>query len=321
LELRAQIRFMAFLLGAILCAPSSPALQHSPTVKVEAKAVYLPAGEGQKPFNVARHLIPLGDIQAGGPPKDGIPALDHPAFISATAADQVLKPSDIVLGLEFDGVSKAYPIRILNWHEVINDDVGHQPVLVSWCPLCGSGLVYNPLSDGLRHTFGVSGLLYKRNLLLYDHETDSLWSQLGGVAETGEMSGETLELLPGSQTTWENWKSKHPHTVVLSFRTGYQRDYARDPYSDWQMDRRLALVIQINHITRLYPFSELENARTLTEVIAGTNVRIAFDSRDQTAIVEGAGGEQIPHFVAFLADARAFYPDAPVFKTTMIRVG
>ncbi|MGH9709458.1 MAG: DUF3179 domain-containing (seleno)protein, partial [Candidatus Acidiferrales bacterium] len=88
-------------------------------MKIERKPTYIPAGPGQRPFDATRHLIPLGDIQSGGPPKDGIPALDHPAFTSAAHADQILKPKDIVLGVEFGGTAKAYPVRILNWHEVV----------------------------------------------------------------------------------------------------------------------------------------------------------------------------------------------------------
>lgn len=101
-------------------------------VQVESKPRYIPSGRGQRPFDVTRHLIPLAKIQSGGPPKDGIPALTDPAFLSVPAANRLLRPSDIVLGVEFNGVAKAYPVRILNWHEIVNDMVGHQPVLVSW---------------------------------------------------------------------------------------------------------------------------------------------------------------------------------------------
>jgi hypothetical protein len=118
-----------------------------------------------------------------------------------------------------------------------------------------------------------------------------------------------------TQTTWAGWKSEHPRTVVLSFNTGFRRDYSKDPYGEWQLDRRLALVVQINRSTQLYPFSEMKKAgSSLTDVIAGVKVNILFDWRDQTATVRGSNGELIPHFVAFLADARAFYPDAPIFK-------
>lgn len=101
-------------------------------VQVEKKPKYIPSGRGQERWNVTRHTIPIGDMRGGGPPKDGIPALTNPAFVSAAEANHVLHPSDIVLGVAFDGVAKAYPIRILNWHEVVNDNVGKQPVLVSW---------------------------------------------------------------------------------------------------------------------------------------------------------------------------------------------
>ena len=300
---------------AVLCAPRGFAAQYPPNIKVEKKAAYVPAGKGQKPFNVTRHSIHVKDIQLGGPPKDGIPALDHPLFTSVAEGDQVLRQSDVVLGLEFDGIAKAYPLRILNWHEVVNDDVGNQPVLVSWCPLCGSGVVYSPIWEGQRHTFGVSGLLYKRNLLLYDHETESLWSQLGGSAVTGDLAGTLLQLLPVIQTTWARWKSEHRGTVVLSFNTGFRRDYSKDPYGDWQIDRRLAVVVEINRSTKLYPFSELKKVGTsLTDDIGGMKLSVLFDRHTETVIVRGQNGEQIPHFVAFLADAKAFYPDAPIFK-------
>ncbi len=120
-------------LAAVMAASLVLAAQQGrPVVQVEKKPKHIPAGPGQKPFDVTRHTIPLREIESGGPPKDGIPALDHPAFVSAAEADRLLHPSDLVLGLEFDGVAKAYPVRILNWHEVVNDDVGSQPVLVSW---------------------------------------------------------------------------------------------------------------------------------------------------------------------------------------------
>jgi len=308
---------MTFTLSivALFCTLGGFSSQHAPELKVERKTAHIPAGEGQKPFNVTRHLIPLGEIQAGGPPRDGIPALYHPEFTSAAEADQVLKPSDVVLGLEFSGAAKAYPIRILNWHEVVNDDAGSQPVLVTWCPVCGSGVAYNVMANGQPRVFGVSGLLYKRNLLLYDHETDSLWSQIAGMAVTGELAGTPLELLPITQTTWARWKSEHPQTLALSFHTGFRREYSMDPYRDWIMDRRPALAVIVNGSVQLYPFSELKKAGTpFTDDIAGVQLTILFDSRDQTATVHGPNAEPIPHFVAFFSDARAFYPDAPVFK-------
>jgi len=299
----------------ILAVLAGLASQERHPVTLERKPVYLPAGVGQKPFDVTRHLIRLGEIQPGGPPRDGIPALDHPAFTSAAEADRILKPKDVVLGVEFAGVAKAYPVRILNWHEVLNDDVGEQPILVSWCPLCGSGVVYDSRADGRRLTFGVSGRLYKRNLLLYDHETDSLWSQIAGKAVTGPLAGTSLRLLPVTVTSWAHWKDDHPATLVLSFQTGFRRNYATDPYREWPLDRRLSLVVSHEGITRIYPYSELKKAgHPLKDELAGLPITIVFDPKDQVATVRSSGGEQPPHFVSFFADARSFFPQAHVFK-------
>jgi hypothetical protein len=126
--------YLSVVLSAILALSSLPLRTQasSPEVKTESKPHYIPAGPGQTPWNVTRHVIPLKDIQSGGPPRDGIPALNFPAFISAGQGDRTLKPSDTVLGIEMDGQAKAYPVRILNWHEVVNDEIAGQPVLVSW---------------------------------------------------------------------------------------------------------------------------------------------------------------------------------------------
>lgn len=303
-----NILILGFLCGLMPQAAQEPIIDRMP--------VSIPAGAGQRPFDVTRHIISLNDIQSGGPPRDGIPALYHPAFTSSKEANHVLRPNDLVLGIATKEASKAYPVRILNWHEVINDDVGQQPVVISWCPLCGSGVVYDPDVGQGRHTFGVSGLLYKRNLLLYDHETDSLWSQLGGKAVTGPLAGTSLRLLPASIATWAQWREAHPETTALSFQTGYRRNYSADPYRDWPLDRRLALVVSYHGTTRIYPYSELKKTGTfLKDDLAGREFTIVFDPKNQTAAIRELEAEQPPHFVAFLADARAFFPGAQVFKS------
>lgn len=282
---------------------------------VEKKAAYIPAGSGQRPFDVTRHVIPLDQIQSGGPPKNGIPALDHPVFVSASEAERSLKADDIVLGVEFTGIAKAYPVRILNWHEVVNDDVGAQPVLISWCPLCGSGVAYDPRTYGHLSAFGVSGLLYQRNLLLFDHATESLWSQLLGRAVAGPLAGTSLRLLPVNMTTWRSWKAEHSQTLVLSFQTGYKRDYATDPYSDRPLDRRMALVISSKGQTKIYPYSELKKAGpSLQDEIGGLSFIIRFDAKQQSATVQALTQDPPPHFVAFLGNVRAFFPNAAMYK-------
>jgi len=155
-------------------------------------------------FVVIAPLIPVNEIYSGGPARDGIPALDHPVFVQASEA-AFLSPDDKLLGVDFNGAIKAYPIGILNYHELVNDQFNGQPVTVSYCPLCGTGLVFNPQVKGEHLAFGVSGLLYNNDLLMYDRNTDSLWSQIEGRAISGPLRGTRLERIPVEHTTWRVW--------------------------------------------------------------------------------------------------------------------
>lgn len=178
------------------------------------------------------HSIPLNQIRDGGPGKDGIPALTNPRLLTAEEGSRYLANTDIVIGIAFNGQSRAYPIRILNWHEIVNDRVGDVDILVSYCPLCGTGIVFDPEINGKARTFGVSGLLYNSDLLMYERGTaqGSLWAQLLGEAVVGPLTGEKLEVLPSVQTAWREWKAQHPDTTVLDINTGHSRDYRRSPY-------------------------------------------------------------------------------------------
>jgi len=137
-------------------------------------------------FIISEPLIPINEIYGGGPPRDGIPSLDYPKFISASGAE-FLSPDDKLLGIDFNGVQKAFPIGILDYHELVNDTFNGQPVTVSYCPLCGTGMVFNPMVKGDQLEFGVSGLLYNNDLLMYDRNTNSLWSQMEGRAISGPL--------------------------------------------------------------------------------------------------------------------------------------
>ena len=146
-------------------------------------------------FTIDDPLVPENEILRGGPPRDGIPSIDHPNFISSQAAE--LDSTDKVLGIHLNGVSKAYPINILNYHELVNDQFNGQAVAISFCPLCGTGIAFDAqLPNGESRSFGVSGLLYNSDLLMYDRETQSLWSQMEGKAINGPEKGTILERLP-----------------------------------------------------------------------------------------------------------------------------
>jgi hypothetical protein len=195
-------------------------------------------------FDLTDSLIPARKIHYGGQPRDGIPALTNPTLDDARAADVWLDDDDRVIGVAFDGGATAYPIRILNWHEVVNDVVDDRAIVVTYCPLCGTGLVFDAMHQGRRMRFGVSGLLYNSDVLLFDRESNSLISQLMMKGISGPLRGVELPVLPAETTSWEAWKERHPQTQVLSWATGYQREYEIDPYRRYSRTRRLMYPVE-----------------------------------------------------------------------------
>jgi len=198
-------------------------------------------------FILSPSLIPADRILSGGPPKDGIPALTYPKTEPAEAATNWLNDHDLILGIVVDSKARAYPVRILNWHEIVNDRIGQHAFVISYCPLCGSGMAFD--TDD---RFGVSGMLYQSDVLLYDKKTESLWSQLMMQAIAGSRTGEKLILLPIEHSTWSDWKTAHPNTSVLSRHTGYQRDYSRNPYAGYEQASGTYFPVY-NHDERLPP--------------------------------------------------------------------
>ena len=280
-------------------------------------------------FDLEGADIPVKDILRGGPPRDGIPAIHSPKFLSAAEAD-FLAPDDRVLALEWDGEARAYPIRILDWHEIVNDRVGGTHFAVTYCPLCGSGVIFRADVGGANLSFGVSGLLYKSDVLLYDRETESLWSQILRRAVSGPMKGAKLESLPVVHTTWRDWKARHPQSKVLSTETGHRRDYTRSPYGGYDKSRALyfpvgpdapryhpkepTLGVEIGGAFKAYPFSELRknNASEFTDKVGETLVTIIWRADEESA-------ELHPHPDAeflrlFWFAWYAFHPETEIFS-------
>ena len=205
-------------------------------------------------------LIPENLIVSGGPGKDGIPALTNPEVVPASAGDSFLVPDDLILGVVVNGEARAYPHGILWWHEIANDVLGGRPIVVSFCPLTGSGLVYDAAINGQLHNFGVSGLLFDNNLILFDRTTDSLWSQMGVQSICGSLQGTRLSLLPLVQSTWAAWKAMHPDTTVVSFNTGFSRDYTRYPYGNYDL---------VDNTMLLFPQSTVDPRLPMKETVLG----------------------------------------------------
>jgi hypothetical protein len=204
------------------------------------------------------------------------------------------------------------------------------PVVVTYCPLCGSGVVFSATVEGRALTFGVSGLLYNSDVLLYDRQTESLWSQLKSQAVTGPMIGKRLSMLAAEHTTWRDWRARNPDTQVLSFETGFERDYSRDPYAGY--DRNPAILFPVSRNDRrfgpkewvvgvvvdghakAYPFSEL--ARTsgrVEDTIGGRRVTVLFDSEHRSARVLDDTGGEVPSVTAFWFAWAAFNPATDLF--------
>ncbi|MBE0624677.1 MAG: DUF3179 domain-containing protein [Burkholderiales bacterium] len=280
-------------------------------------------------FDLQGSLIASDEIHAGGPPRDGIPAIDQPEFTEAGLAT-FLRDDDAVLGMVRKGIARAYPVRILNWHEVVNDRFGAEAVVITFCPLCGTGAAFDASVDGQVLSFGVSGLLYNSDVLLYDRQTQSLWSQLLAQAVSGPKKGRRLKLLPLTHTSWADWRSLHPATGVLTTNTGQTRPYARDPYAGYESSEDImfpvafrsagfhpkerVLGIRIGEQTKAYPFVELgKTTGVVSDRIGDTALTIRFDRQAARATAHAADGRQLPAVVGYWFAWYAFNPHTAVF--------
>lgn len=180
-------------------------------------------------------LLSLDEIASGGPPPDGIPAIDEPKFERIQDVDWMAETEGI-LAVTVDGETHGYPFQIMMWHEVVNDTIADQPVLATYCPLCNSGAAFVRTIDGEVFDFGVSGLLHSSNLIMYDRQTESLWPQLSGEAAIGHLTGTELEFIPMLPMGWEQFQETYPDALVLSRDTGHSRDYGSNPYSNFGFD-------------------------------------------------------------------------------------
>jgi hypothetical protein len=252
--------------------------------------------------------VPRSALRRGAA-KDAIPAITEPAFGTDWAdadAAPLLDTNDVV-GVVRDGEARAYPLRILNWHEIVNDEFGG-PLLVTYCPLCGSAVTAVREADGEVATFGVSGLLYRNDLVMYDEATDSLWSQIEARAINGPLTGERLQLVPSTLTDWGEWKANHPDTRVLlpppasfTINDAPPRDYDRDPYAGYDSNRQIGLggsydgplhpktqVLGVvdGETARAYPLPAIvEAGGVVNDRVGDTPVVVAVSGRDEGALV------------------------------------
>jgi hypothetical protein len=206
------------------------------------------------------------ETDAGGPGRDGIRALDFPQYVETGSSSGAISEHSRVLGIVHDGVAAAYPIVLLWWHEIVNDTVGGLPVLVSYCPLTGSGIAFDPRVDGEARIFGVSGLLYENNLIMFDRQTESLWNQMLLGAQCGPTRGTSLARVPVVETTWGQWLSMYPDSRLVSRNTGFNISYGAYPYDDYDDE---------DNSSRAFPGSRFSNERPPKELGLGV-----YDGKD-----------------------------------------
>ncbi len=239
----------------------------------------------------SKHSVNIGEIESGGPPKDGIPAIDKPKFISIKQADQWLNSQEPVIVLTLKGQVHAYPLQVLIYHEIVNDELANIPVIVTFCPLCNASIIFDRRVEGRVLDFGVTGKLRKSDMIMYDRQTESWWQQFTGKGIVGEYTGTVLKQIPASIVAYGDFRESYPTGLVLSKKTGYSRPYGRNPYKGYdrvggspflfkgKTDERLFAmerVIFVRHGNqhRLYPFRLVDELNVINDELGDLKIVI-----------------------------------------------
>jgi hypothetical protein len=252
--------------------------------------------------NFCLHSIDYDDILSGGPPPDGIPAIDAPNFESVSEADTWIGDDWPVMFFQHEGDARAYPLAILMWHEIVNDEVGGLPVALTFCPLCNATIAFSRiLPDGTVVDFGTSGNLRNSDLVMYDRQSQSWWQQFTGQAIVGDQTGTVLEFLPSQIIAWESFRENFPDGQVLSRNTGFVRNYGANPYVGYDtiestpflftgvVDGRLPAVervvaVHVSGEDVAYPFSELSTAGLANDTVGGEAVVVFWEAGTVSAL-------------------------------------
>jgi hypothetical protein len=249
--------------------------------------------------DTSKTSVDLSLVLSGGPGKDGIPAINDPKFVSVGETD--LGDDALGIFLDMEGNQRFYPYAILVWHEIVNDSLGNSDVAVTFCPLCASAIVFDRKVGDDTLSFGVSGLLYESNLLMYDTKTESLWSQAKNEAVVGDFTGTRLTVLPLQLLSFGELKTKYPHTEVLSSDTGFSRNYEGNPYSGYEENDSLYFPVSVSD--ERYPTKEIMFVVPLEDVsVAIPQLKLKdkqvyeFKVKDKEFTISRNGGELIATF-------------------------
>lgn len=268
----------------------------------------------------SQRAVDLKEIISGGPPKDGIPPIDAPAFVPMAEAAGWLGEDEPVVALQHGDEAKAYPLQILIWHEIVNDAIGGVPVSVTFCPLCNSALVFDRRVDGRVLDFGTTGKLRFSDLVMWDRQTESWWQQITGRAIVGELTGTELEILPAPLVSFRTFRDNFPQGRVLSRDTGFNRNYGANPYRRYdspdnerpflfsgEPDPRVPAMervvnVQVGDEAKAYPYSELQRAGgVINDVLGGEPIVVFFEAETRSALDDAriASSRQVGNGVAY----------------------
>src|SRR5918995_966449 len=235
-------------------------------------------------------LIDPDEIVSGGPPPDGIPPLDEPTFEDPSEVAW-LAAKEPVVAVEVKGDAVAYPLQILTWHEIVNNDVGGVPVAVTFCPLCNTAFAFErPVVDGKVTTFGTSGKLYNSNLVMYDRATNSYWPQVLGQAVTGPLTGTELERIPAQIVPWSEFRSAFPDARVLSRDTGFSRPYGENPYPGYDDTDNPPFLFSGESDGRLAAVERVLGVESRDDVVAFPYFRLEASASDGVSAVNAEVG-------------------------------
>ncbi len=296
---RCALWFLGLGLAAIWAIAVVPTGQAQSSLPPEA-----PPALEQFDTDYSRHNIDLSTLKSGGPPKDGIPSIDDPSFVSVGAASDWIAAQEPVIAFEHEGTARAYPLQILTHHEIVNDRIAATPVAVTFCPLCYSALVFERTLAGEPVEFGVSGLLRNSDLVMYDRKTETLWQQLTGKAIVGDLTGRTLKQLPSQIVSFRQFEKAHPDGEVLSRDTGHNRPYGRNPYAgyddvnnkpfafDGPIDDRLppmekVVAVSVGDTHKAYPHTDTEAQRVIHDTVAGRSL-VVFHAPGAVSALDAA---------------------------------
>ncbi len=288
--------------------------------------------ELQNDFNGAK--VKKGDLLQGCTSQDCIPSIDNPKFESVNDADSWLEDGDALFAIDYMGEQKAYPQRIMNWHEIVNDEIQGEPVVITFCPLCGSALAFERKVNGVITEFGVSGKLHDSDLVMYDRYEGNLWQQITGEGIVGPAArrDETLKQIHISTTNWETWKKENLDGLVLSQETGFSRNYDAYPYGTYEQDDELYFGVKnldkklqiktvvygvsIDDARKAYPETVFDNNSVITDILGNANIKLEKTKSGKIIVTNLDTDEDIIPIRLFWFAWAAFNPDTLIYENT-----